>query len=122
MNIKKYIAEPKRRKVFKPAITYLIVAWLIAQVFSVVFPAFNAPNYFMKTLIIALIIGFPINLILAWIYELTPQGIKKTKNMEADMAISVQTNAILNNGNRKLVVLPFQNISSKIATIILVMG
>ena len=88
------------------------MAWLIAQVFSVVFPAFNAPNYFMKTLIIALIIGFPINLILAWIYELTPQGIKKTKNMEADMAISVQTNAILNNGNRKLVVLPFQNISS----------
>ncbi|PTM02452.1 MAG: hypothetical protein DA407_15195, partial [Bacteroidetes bacterium] len=112
MNLKKYIAELKRRKVFKPAITYLIVAWLIAQVFSVVFPAFNAPNYFMKTLIIALIIGFPLNLILAWIYELTPQGIKKTKNMTAKASISTQTNAILNNGTDKLVVLPFQNISS----------
>jgi TolB-like protein/Flp pilus assembly protein TadD len=113
VNLKKYIAELKRRKVFKPALTYLIVAWLIAQVFSVVFPAFNAPFYFMKTLIIVLIIGFPLNLILAWIYELTPQGIKKTKNMEAETPIATQTNTILNNDNKKLVVLPFQNISSK---------
>lgn len=112
MNLKKYIAELKRRKVFKPAITYLIVAWLIAQVFSVVFPAFNVPNYFMKTLIIVLIIGFPLNLILAWIYELTPQGIKKTKNMEAETSISAKTNLIHNDGNKKLVVLPFQNVSS----------
>jgi TolB-like protein/Flp pilus assembly protein TadD len=113
VNLKKYITELKRRKVFKPAIAYLIVAWLIAQVFSVVFPAFNIPNYFMKTLIIILIIGFPLNIILAWIYDLTPQGIKKTKNMEAETSISAQTKAILNNGNKKLVVLPFHNASSE---------
>ncbi|MCK0178975.1 hypothetical protein MWU50_06720 [Flavobacteriaceae bacterium S0862] len=113
MNLKKYIAELKRRKVFKPAITYLVVAWLIAQVFSVVFPAFNAPNYFMKTLIIVLIIGFLLNLILAWIYELTPQGIKKTKNMKAEKSISKQKNPILNNSNKKLAVLPFHDVSSE---------
>ena len=112
MNLKKYIAELKRRNVFKPAITYLIVAWIIAQVSDIVLPTFNAPPYIMKALIIILIIGFPLNLILAWIYELTPRGIKKTKNMEAETSISAQTNAILNNGNKKLVVLPFQNISS----------
>ena len=112
MNLKKYIAELKRRNVFKPAITYLIAAWLIAQVSDIVLPTFNAPPYFMKTLIIILIIGFPLILILAWIYELTPQGIKKTKNVEAETSISAQTNHRLNNDNKKLVVLPFQNISS----------
>ena len=113
MNLKKYIAELKRRKVFKPAITYLIVAWLIAQVFSVVFPAFNVPNYFMKILILTLIIGFPLTLILAWIYDLTPQGIKKTKNIEAEKSLLKSANTILNNSNKKLVVLPFQNASSE---------
>ena len=112
MNLKKYIAELKRRNVFKPAITYLIVAWLIAQVSDIVLPTFNAPPYFMKTLIIILIIGFPLILILAWIYELTPKGIMKTKNVEAETSISAQTNHRLNNDNKKLVVLPFQNISS----------
>ena len=112
MNLKKYIAELKRRNVFKPAITYLIVAWIIAQVSDIVLPTFNAPPYFMKTLIIILIIGFPLNLILAWIYELTPQGIKKTKNVETETLISAQTNHRLNNDNKKLAVLPFQNISS----------
>jgi TolB-like protein/Flp pilus assembly protein TadD len=112
VKIKKYIAEFKRRNVIKPAITYLIVAWLIAQVSDIVLPTFNAPLYFMKTLIIILIIGFPLILILAWIYELTPQGIKKTKNVEAETSISAQTNHRLNNDNKKLVVLPFQNISS----------
>jgi len=112
VNLKEYIAELKRRKVFKTAITYLIVAWVIAQVSDIVLPTFNAPPYFMKTLIIILIIGFPLILILAWIYELTPQGIKKTKNVEAEPSISVQTNHRLNNDSKKLVVLPFQNISS----------
>ena len=113
MNLKKYIAELKRRNVFKPAITYLIVAWIIAQVSDIVLPTFNAPPYFMKTLIIILIIGFPLNLILAWIYELTPQGIKKTKNMKAEKSISKQKNPILNNSNKKLAVLPFHDVSSE---------
>jgi adenylate cyclase len=112
VNFKKYIAEIKRRNVFKPAITYLIGAWLIAQVSDVVLPTFNAPPHFMKTLIIILIIGFPLILILAWIYELTPQGIKKTKHIEAGTSISAQTIDRLNNNNKKLVVLPFQDISS----------
>lgn len=112
MNLKKYIAEIKRRNVFKPAITYLIGAWLIAQISDIVLPTFNAPPHFMKILIIILIIGFPVILILAWIYELTPQGIKKTKQIEAGTSISAQTIDRLNNKNKKLVVLPFQDINS----------
>ena len=112
MNFKKYIAELKRRNVFRSAITYLIVAWIIAQVSDIVFPTFNTPDYLMQTLIIILIIGFPISLVFAWVYEFSPKGIKKTKNVDAAKIIVNQPKHQLNNDNKKLVVLPFQNISS----------
>jgi adenylate cyclase len=112
VNIKKYISELKRRNVFKSAITYLVVAWVIAQVSSIVFPTFDIPPYFMKTLIVILIIGFLVNLVFAWIYELTPTGIRKTKGVEMQTLKSEQRNNVLINDNKKLVVLPFQNISS----------
>ena len=82
MNIKKYIAELKRRHVFKAGIAYLVVAWLIAQIASIVLPTFEVPPFVMKTLLFILIIGFPINLVFAWIYDVTPEGIKKTKSLE----------------------------------------
>jgi TolB-like protein/Flp pilus assembly protein TadD len=111
VNFKKYIAELKRRNVFRSAITYLVIAWLIAQVSAIVLPAFNAPHYFMKTLIFILIIGFPISLIFAWIYELSPKGIKKIKNVEVAQFKDEPLKNQLNNDNKKLVVLPFQNTS-----------
>lgn len=112
MNFKKYIAELKRRNVFRSAITYLVMAWLIAQVSSIVLPAFNAPHNFMRILIFILIIGFPISLVFAWVYELSPKGIKKIKNVEGEKLIAEQPKPQLNNDNKKLVVIPFQNISS----------
>lgn len=96
MNIKKYISELKRRNVFKASIAYLIVAWLITQVASIILPTFGAPPYLMKVLIFILIIGFPINLIFAWVYEITPEGIKKTKNADQSKPKSAQTNSRLN--------------------------
>ena len=111
MNFKKHIAELKRRNVFRSAITYLVVAWIIAQVSSIVLPAFDAPDYLMKTLIFILIIGFPISLVFAWVYELSPKGIKKIKNIEKE-ELKEQPKPKFYNGNKKLVVLPFQNISS----------
>ena len=67
----------------------------------------------MKTLIFILIIGFPISLVFAWVYELSPKGIKKIKNVEAEKLKAEQSKHQLNNDNKKLVVLPFQNISSE---------
>ncbi len=113
MNLKKYITELKRRNVFKPTIAYLIVAWLIAQVADLVLPTFDAPQYIMKTLIFLLIIGFPINLIFAWIYEFTPKGIKKTEKIDELISISPKLHDELIKNNKKLVVLPFRNISSE---------
>ena len=113
MNIKKYIAELKRRNVFKPAIAYLLVAWLIVQVADIVLSTFDAPSYIMKTLMFLLIIGFPINLILTWIYEFTPKGIKKTEGVEEELTVSSKSNHRLDKNNKKLAVLPFRNVGSE---------
>lgn len=110
MNLKKYIKELERRNVFKPAIAYLLVGWVIAQVADLVLSNFGAPPYIMKTLIFILIIGFPISLIFAWIYELSPKGIKKTDNVEEVTSVSPISN---HENNKKLAVLPFRNISSE---------
>ncbi len=113
MNLKEYIAELKRRNVFKPAIAYLVVAWLIVQVADIVLGTFDAPPYIMKTLMFLLIIGFPLNLIFAWIYEFTPKGIKKTKQVEEEVTVSPKSNRKFDKNNKKLVVLPFRNIGSE---------
>ena len=114
MNFKKHIAELKRRNVFKPAIAYLLVAWLIVQVADIVLSTFDVPAYIMKTLIFVLIIGFPLNLILAWLYELTPKGIKKTKDVEEENWDSEKSNGeFIKKNNKKLAVLPFRNIGSE---------
>ncbi len=96
MNLRKYISELKRRRVFKAGIAYLIVAWVIAEVASVVLPTFNAPAYFMKTLLLILIIGFPINLVFAWIYDITPEGIKKTEEIDQKGLKTIQKNSRIN--------------------------
>lgn len=112
MNFKKFIEELKRRNVLSIAITYLVMAWLITQVFAIVLPAFNAPRYFMKTLIYVLIIGFPFSLIFAWVYEFSPKRINKNKNGETNTFDALASENQTNKENKKLVVLPFQNTSS----------
>lgn len=81
MKLKPYIEELKRRNVFKAGAAYLIVAWLIAQIASIVLPTFEAPPWVMKTLLFVITVGFPINLVISWIYDVTPEGIKKTKSL-----------------------------------------
>ena len=81
MNLKKYIAEHKRRNVFKAGIAYLIVASVVAEVASVVFPTFNLPAYFLKVLLIILIVGFPVNLVFAWIND-KREGLKNTEDID----------------------------------------
>ncbi|MGB5462673.1 MAG: hypothetical protein WBM92_04845 [Aureibaculum sp.] len=79
MDPKKLFSELKRRKVYGVAISYGITAWVLAQIAGLVTSSFEAPPWVMKMIIIALIIGLPIAVILAWVYDMTPQGIIKTK-------------------------------------------
>ncbi len=96
MNLKKYISELKRRNVFKAAIAYLVVAWLVAQVASIFLPTFNAPPFILKTILFLLTIGFPIWLLFAWVYEMTPEGIKKTKEVDQKTSILAKTGSKFN--------------------------
>jgi len=79
VNPKKFFAELKRRNVYKVAIAYGVVAWLLMQVASQIFPFFEIPNWAVRLVVLLLIIGFPVALILAWAFELTPEGIKRTE-------------------------------------------
>ena len=77
-----FFAELKRRNVYKVAIAYAIVGWLLIQVATATFPVLEIPNWAIKLVIALVLLGFPIALILAWAFELTPEGIKLTESDE----------------------------------------
>ncbi len=81
MNPKDFFAELKRRNVYKVAVAYTVVAWLLIQGASIVLPTFAAPAWVMQVLIIVLVLGFPISAVLAWAFEITPEGIKRDKDV-----------------------------------------
>ena len=80
MDFKKFFDELKRRNVYKVALTYAITAWLLAQIVALASDAFGAPAWVMRMIIITLVIGFPIALIMAWAFEMSPQGIVRTNS------------------------------------------
>ncbi len=96
MKFNDYFNELKRRNVIKSAIAYLVIAWVITQVISTVLPVFGAPNYLLKWSLVILALGFPVWLIFAWVYEFTPEGIKKTIDIKPDQSISSKTGSRLN--------------------------
>jgi TolB-like protein len=81
MNPKAFFGELKRRNVYKVAIAYGVVAWLLMQIASQIFPFFDIPNWAVRLVVLALILGFPIALIIAWAFELTPEGIRRTEDV-----------------------------------------
>ena len=81
-------AELKRRNVYKVAVAYAVVGWLLVQVATQVFPFFEIPNWAVRLVVLAIIIGFPIALVIAWAFELTPQGLKRTEDV--DPAVSAR--------------------------------
>ena len=96
MNWKNYWNELQRRNVIRSGIAYLIVAWLITQVLSIVLPVFGAPDYFLKLALILLGIGFPVWLLFSWVYEYTPEGIKKTIDVDPKNSVMPRTGNRLN--------------------------
>src|SRR5256714_2159401 len=76
-----FLTELKRRKVYRVAVAYAIVAWLLIQAASILFPTFEAPPWVMKVFVTAVILGFPVALILAWAFELTPEGLRRSEDV-----------------------------------------
>ena len=91
MNPKNFFAELKRRNVYKVAIAYAVVAWLLMQIASQIFPFFEIPNWAVRLVVLLLVIGFPVALILAWAFELTPEGIKRAEDVDLSKSITRKT-------------------------------
>jgi TolB-like protein/Tfp pilus assembly protein PilF len=86
-----FFAELKRRNVYKVAVAYAVIAWLLIQAASIFFPAFDAPPWVMKIFIIVIIFGFPVALIFSWAFEITPEGIKLESEIEPNKSIARRT-------------------------------
>src|SRR5438094_2373063 len=76
MNARTFFTELKRRRVYSVAVAYVVVAWLLIQVATQVFPFFNIPNWIVRLVVLLAIVGFPIAVVCAWAFEMTPEGIK----------------------------------------------
>ena len=84
-------AELKRRNVFRVALAYLVLAWLLVQIGSVLLPTFDAPIWVMRVLVLVLAAGFVVAIVFSWVYELTPQGLKRDHEVAPDASIAHHT-------------------------------
>jgi serine/threonine-protein kinase len=82
MNWGNFFGELKRRHVYRVAVVYAVVAWLLTQIATQVFPFFEIPDWGIRLVVLAIVIGFPVALILAWAFELTPEGIKRAEDVD----------------------------------------
>src|SRR5512132_2922214 len=106
--MRRFFSELKRRKVYRVAIAYAVAAWLVAQVVTQIFPVFEVSQWALRSMIVLLITGFPIALILAWAFDITPEGIKRTDDVDLSQAQARRTEAI---PAKSIAVLPFENLS-----------
>jgi hypothetical protein len=83
VKIDNFFAEVKRRNVYKVAIAYIFAGWALSQGIAQVFPVFDVPNWVIRSIVVMIILGLPVALVLAWMFELTPQGIKRTETADA---------------------------------------
>ena len=82
MNLSNFFAELKRRRVYSVAVAYVVVAWLLIQVATQVFPFFEIRNWAVRLVVLAIVIGFPIAIVVTWAFELTPEGLKHTEDVD----------------------------------------
>jgi len=91
MNSRNFFAELKRRNVYRVAVAYAVVAWLLIQIATSTFPVLEIPVWAIKLVIALVVLGFPIALVLAWAFELTPEGIKRTEDVAPEESVTQKT-------------------------------
>src|SRR5437867_4254494 len=109
MNSRNFFAELKRRKVYSVAVTYAVVAWLLIQVVTQVFPPFGIPNWAERLVIVAIVLGFPIALVFAWIYDFTGHGIVRTEDAQPETKLEIAERT--SSAEKSIAVLPFNDLS-----------
>src|SRR5437773_8348054 len=83
MNQRNFFAELKRRNVYKVAVAYIVAGWALSQGVAQVFPVFDIPNWVIRLIVVLIVVGLPIALVLSWMFEITPEGIKRTGAADA---------------------------------------
>src|SRR5215471_4890193 len=91
MSNRNFFAELKRRNVYKVAVAYAVVSWLLIQAASILFPTFEAPPWAMKVFVAVIALGFPVALVFSWAFEITPEGLKHESEIEAGSSITHHT-------------------------------
>ncbi|HSO94000.1 MAG TPA: tetratricopeptide repeat protein, partial [Candidatus Dormibacteraeota bacterium] len=86
-----FFAELKRRNVYKVAVAYAVVSWLLIQIATQVFPFFDIPNWAVRVVVLVLALGFPVALVLSWAFEITPEGIRRESEIAPDESITYHT-------------------------------
>lgn len=108
MNLSKFLAELKRRKVYTVAIAYLVGGWALAQGISQLFPVFDIPNWVVRLIVLLIVIGFPVALVLSWFFDLTRYGIVRTPDLKSEIDIA----PMVSSTERSIAVLPFTDLSA----------
>src|SRR5210317_2654508 len=93
-----FFNELKRRNVFKVGVAYSVACWLLLQIIDLVLENINAPDWVMQVFMLGLAVGFPIAIIIAWAFEVTPDGVKLQKEVDRSRSINRQTAHQLNRG------------------------
>ncbi len=121
MKTKNFFAELKRRKVYRVAVAYAIVSWLLIQIATQVFPFFEIPMWVVRLVVVLLALGFPVALLLAWAFDLTPGGIKRTDDLDESLQQNVPGSSKSNRRThiapppeKSIAVLPFENFSDDV--------
>lgn len=123
MNAKKFFVELKRRKVYRVAIAYAVLSWLLIQIATQVFPFFEIPMWAVRLVILLLALGFPVALLLAWAFDLTPEGIKRTDDLNEVPEQEAANNSRSTRGSpagppeKSIAVLPFENFSDDLQNV-----
>ena len=107
--VKQFFVELKRRKVYRVAVAYIVGAWVLVQVVTQVFPYFDVPTWEIRIVILALCLGFPVAVVLAWVFDITPSGIKRTE--DAPSGALGTARATTTTPEKSIAVLPFENLS-----------
>ena len=117
MNVRNFFSELKRRKVYRVAAAYAVLAWLLIQIVTQTFPFLEIPTWTIRLIIVLLVLGFPLALVLSWLFDLTPEGIQRTDDAEAPRDDAVQPAERISARRsspipeKSIAVLPFENLS-----------
>ncbi len=90
MNASDFLAELKRRNVYKVAVAYAVAGWALSQGIAQVFPVFDVPNWAIRMIVLLIVLGFPVAVVFAWFFEITPEGVKRTEVADAMPKVATQ--------------------------------